>query len=116
MDIASHIDAVEELSRSLRDFSRMNRLHTYAAIQVLLGELLSYTEKTPEFIAIIPRVRPCISEMLNHLRAIAGLDRNVQNEEEGCRKLMEGIDRLRSVHCFNVAGLSEDDDDYVLTD
>jgi hypothetical protein len=103
MDISLYLDAVEDLAHAMSGAERLERLRTYAAIQTLIGEVRSYAKEHPEdYPVAVTNMGSYFAEMQTPLATLAGLEELSQPYDQNLTWVLQGVEKLRSVHCFNV--------------
>lgn len=102
INIALTIDAIEELANSFDGQSKIERLKTYAAIQILIRELSEYTKKQEEDGNRISNVWVYISELFTPFRCLARLEDTGHDDSQNSSWVRIGLEKLRSKHCFRI--------------
>lgn len=102
MNIEMTINAIEDLHKEMEKQNKIEKLQTYSTIQTLFSELNDYAESMNDEGAPIPNVEMYIAEMITPLRCIAGLEDTDHDLSQNTVWVLTGIQKLRSVHCFNI--------------
>lgn len=102
MNVGLTIKAIEYLHKEMEKQNEIEKLQTYSTIQTLFSELNDYAESMEEDGSPIPNVGMYITEMITPLRCIAGLENTGHDLSQNRVWVLTGINKLRSVHCFNI--------------
>jgi hypothetical protein len=102
MNIEMIINAIRVLINSFQNQTNVEKLQTYATIQVLLGEIKKYADQKEEDGKPIPNVNIYIAELITPLRCMAGLEDTGHYDSQNIVWLLKGLDKLLSEHCFNI--------------
>jgi|MTBAKSStandDraft_2_1061841.scaffolds.fasta_scaffold40891_1 hypothetical protein len=106
MDIDCILTAISKLVKSLNAASEVERLQSYSAIQTLRNQLLAYVaEKNVDGDSIGKNnAKIYFTELDSHLRPMVGLEDTSHPYEQQELWARQCIDKLRSVHCFDIPG------------
>jgi len=102
MNIKKTIEAVDNLINLIGHQAPQERLVTYSVIKQLISEIKEYAKDKEEIGEPIPNVGVYLTEMIEPLRGIAGLKDIDPDDSRLGVWLCTGVDKLRSVHCFNI--------------
>ena len=102
MNFEMRLNALELLISELRHMEPIQRLQTYSTIKTFLDEIEAYVIEHESENLDHGNAGIYIAEMYSPLETIVGLDNNGHEESSNFGWLETGIDKLRSVHCFNI--------------
>ena len=101
MQVEKTLKIIKELAEEILTLETVNRVKNYSVIKQLLDDLRSEGE-----IKQIPLgpYKVYAATLLTHCRVMAGLEADDGHDErQHLRWIYAELDKLRSVHCFNVS-------------
>lgn len=102
MNIAQRLKALELLVKDILNLDQLQRLQQYGTIKAILDEIDVYVEEHESDNLGKGNAGLYIAEMFYPLDTICGLDDNGHDLTQNLAWFRSGIDKLRSVHCFDI--------------
>jgi hypothetical protein len=102
MNFKKRLEAVEIIISEITVMSPTQRLISYCAIKTILDEIELYINEHESENLDCGNAETYITQMYGPLEALTGLDHSGHPENQNIGWLMTALDKLRSVHCFNI--------------
>lgn len=103
MNIPQRLKALELLVEDTLNLDQMQRLQMYGTIKTILDEIDTYVDEHESDNLGKGNAGIYIAEMYYPLETICGLDNNGHDLVQNLYWFRTGIDKLRSMHCFDIA-------------
>lgn len=103
MNIPQRLKALEMLVADVLSLDLLQRAQLYGTIKVILDEIDAYVEEHESENLGKGNAGLYIAEMHYPLETICGLDDNGHNLVQNLVWFRTGIDKLRSIHCFDIS-------------